>query len=59
MTRQIECLVMQGRSEIMRYIHLFVAAFCTFAALISFDGTVPDALNGALAVLNLGLYLRA
>lgn len=43
----------------MGYMHLIIAVFCAFTAAINFKGSVIDAANVALAVANLGLFLRA
>ena len=42
----------------MSNINLIAAGICTFATLLDSTGSLLDALNGALAILNLALYLK-
>lgn len=43
----------------MKYFHLIVSAFCTFATIQGFDGGTLDAVNGAFAVINFGVFVDA
>jgi len=41
----------------MKYLNLYIAAFCTFAALWQFKATALDAFCLACAVVNFGMFL--
>lgn len=43
----------------MRILHLIAAGMCVASVIFRFDGGGFDALNGALAVINFGMFLRA